>query len=63
MQDSKKWYAVKYTPEIIKYPFWRITADNPRAVYACVNYGEYPEVIERQSVSINGDIGAVLKQL
>lgn len=27
------------TPGIIKYPFWRMTAANPRAVYACVNKG------------------------
>lgn len=27
------------TPGIIKYPFWRMTARNPKAVYACVNYG------------------------
>ncbi len=27
------------TPVIIKYPFWQMTAKNPRAVYACVNYG------------------------
>lgn len=28
------------TPGIIKYPFWRMTYENPRAVYACVNLGE-----------------------
>ncbi len=28
------------TPGIIKYPFWQMTAENPRAVYACVNDGE-----------------------
>ena len=28
------------TPGIIKYPFWQMTAENPKAVYACVNYGE-----------------------
>ena len=26
------------TPMIIKYPFWAMTAENPRAVYACLNY-------------------------
>lgn len=25
------------TPVIIKYPFWHMTAKNPKAVYACVN--------------------------
>ena len=28
------------TPVIIKYPFWRMTRQNPKAVYACVNLGE-----------------------
>ena len=28
------------TPGIIKYPFWRYTAANQKAVDACVNYGE-----------------------
>lgn len=28
------------TPVIIKYPFWRMTYQNPKAVYACVNLSE-----------------------
>lgn len=28
------------TPSIIKYPFWRMTADNQQAAYACINYGD-----------------------
>lgn len=28
------------TPGIIKYLFWRMTAENPKAVYASVNLGE-----------------------
>ncbi len=53
------------TPAIIKYPFWRMTAENPRAVYACINYGEAicPESIARQSICINSDIGAILQRL
>ncbi len=53
------------TPVIIKYPFWRMTAQNPNAVYACVNYGEAacPTEIEKRSVCINGDIGDVLEKL
>lgn len=27
-------------PSIIKYPFWRMTDGNPRAVYACLNAGD-----------------------
>ncbi len=50
------------TPVIIKYPFWRMTAKNPNAVYACVNYGEAfcPGEIRKQSVCIDDDICAVL---
>lgn len=53
------------TPVIIKYPFWRMTAKNPKATYACINYGEAvcPKDIERQAVCIDGDIGAILKDL
>lgn len=25
------------TPAIIKYPFWQMTAENPNAVYVCIN--------------------------
>lgn len=28
------------TPVIIKYPFWRMTAANPRATYACLDLGQ-----------------------
>ena len=53
------------TPGIIKYPFWRMTAQNPRAAYACINYGEAtcPTEIEGQSVCIDGDIGEVLAKM
>ena len=50
------------TPGIIKYPFWQMTAKNPEAVYACLNYDETicPDVIKDQSILIEGDIGEVL---
>lgn len=53
------------TPAIIKYPFWWLTAGNPKAVYACINNREAfcPAEIETQSVCINSDIGSVLEQL
>lgn len=53
------------TPVIIKYPFWQMTAENPRAVYACVNLGEAiaPKEIAEHAVCIDGDIGEILKQL
>lgn len=53
------------TPGIIKYPFWRITAQNAKAVYACINYGEAvcPAEIEKQAICINGDIGETLQIL
>lgn len=50
------------TPVIIKYPFRRFTSENPKATYACINYGEAicPPQIQEQSICINDDIGAVL---
>lgn len=53
------------TPGIIKYPFWRMTAENPDAVYACINFGEAvcPAEIRAQSICINADIGTVLEDL
>lgn len=53
------------TPVTIKYPFWQMTAKNPNAAYACINYGEAfcPQEIEKQSVCINSDIAAVLEDL
>lgn len=53
------------TPVIIKYPFWRYTAQNPKATYACINYGEAfaPNEIAKRSICIDSDIGAVLEKL
>lgn len=53
------------TPVIIKYPFWQMTAENPRAAYACINLGEAacPQDIAKQSVCINSDIGRVLLEV
>ncbi len=53
------------TPGIIKYPFWQMTAANPNARYACINFGEAaaPEKIASRSICINADIGKVLTEL
>ncbi len=53
------------TPGIIKYPFWNMTARNPEAVYACINYGEAhcPEQIKDCSICIDGDISDVISDL
>lgn len=50
------------TPVIIKYPFWRMTMQNPKSVYVCINYGEAicPPQIERQAICINEDIGDII---
>jgi hypothetical protein len=47
-----------YTPVIIKYPFWQMTAQNPNVVYACVNLRESycPNEIARQFLGFQGDI-------
>lgn len=51
------------TPVIIKYPFWKMTAENSNAVYTCVNRGQAlcPKEIESRSLCIDGDIGDILK--
>ena len=53
------------TPVIIKYPFWQMTAKNPRAVYANINYGqaEAPAAIRDQSICINADIASALERI
>lgn len=53
------------TPVIIKFPFWRMTADNPRALYACVNHGEAvaPTSIADRSILLDGDAAAVIGAL
>lgn len=51
------------TPGIIKYPFWQMTARNPNATYACINFGEavVPREIADKSICVNADIGEILK--
>lgn len=53
------------TPVIIKYPFWKYTAENTDAVYVCVNLGEAmaPHEISKQSICIDADIGGVIGEL
>ena len=53
------------TPVIIKYPFWQMTAANPGATYACINYGEAvcPEEIADRSIVVNADIGEAVSAL
>ena len=53
------------TPGIIKYPFWRITAQNPDATYICLNFGEAecPHQIEDRSICVNADIADILEAL
>lgn len=53
------------TPVIIKYPFWQMTAKNPKAVYACVNRGEAycPQQIKKQSICFDMDIAEMLENV
>ena len=53
------------TPAVIKYPFWRMTAKNPHAIYACINKNEMfcPAEIADRSVCVDADISAVIKEL
>lgn len=53
------------TPGIIKVPFLRMTAQNHKATYACINLGEAITMkgLEAQSILLDADIGAVLSEL
>lgn len=53
------------TPGIIKVPFLRMTAQNPKATYACLNLGEAFTIsgLEEQSILFDADIGKVLGDL
>ncbi|MGI6501566.1 MAG: SIR2 family NAD-dependent protein deacylase [Anaerostipes sp.] len=53
------------TPGIIKYPFWKMTAQNDKAIYACINLGEAvaPQEIEKRSICIDGDIDKAILSL
>ena len=53
------------TPVIIKYPFWRMTYKNPKAVYACINYGEAfaPRELSDRSICINQDLDKLLSEV
>ncbi len=50
------------TPAIIKYPFWQMTAKDPKAVYACINLGEAycPREIADQSICIDENIAEIV---
>lgn len=50
------------TPGIIKYPFWQMTYQNPKAIYACINYGEahVPEEIKDQAICMDEDVETIL---
>ena len=53
------------TPVIIKYPFWKMTMQNRKATYVCINQEEayLPGAIQNRSICVRGDIGATLEQI
>ena len=53
------------TPGSIKYPFWRLTAENKRAFYACVNLENAyaPAEIAGRSLCLRADIGEVISSI
>lgn len=53
------------TPVIIKYPFWQMTAQNPKAVYACINMNDSvcPAEIEDKSICISSEIKKVISDI
>ncbi|MGN1184081.1 MAG: SIR2 family NAD-dependent protein deacylase [Oliverpabstia sp.] len=53
------------TPVIIKYPFWRMTLQNPNAIYTCINLENnfiIPE-IRNQAIMIKMDIALAIHKL
>ena len=44
------------TPGIIKYPFWQMTYENPRAVYSCVNLEEAEHLVNAFTDILEGMI-------
>ncbi len=72
LQNHKKQHILFFelgvgynTPVIIKFTFWKMTAQNPKAVYACLNFGEAytPDEIAEQSICINDDICRILMKI
>ena len=53
------------TPAVIKYPFWKLTAQYPDFTYVCVNSGETecPKQIEDRAVIVNADIADLIDAL
>ena len=53
------------TPGIIKYPFWQMTAENQKAIYACINLEKdiCPNEIKNQSVCIRRDIYSLILKM
>lgn len=53
------------TPVIIKYPFWQMTAQNSKTVYACINKSDAdcPKEIEQHAICVNADIAQVISDL
>lgn len=53
------------TPVIIKFPFWKMTAQNEDAIYACINLGEAmaPVEIADRSILIDADIAKAVDAL
>ena len=53
------------SPGVIKYPFWRLTAQNPNATYVCINFGEAecPKPIEDRAILVNADLADLIDAL
>ena len=53
------------TPGIIKYPFWRMTAERADVTFVSINKGMayVPDAIAARSIVIDGDIAEVLREI
>ena len=53
------------TPVIIKYPFWRLTAQNKNAHYVCINtdMAYVPNEIQDRSLCFSDDVALVARSI
>lgn len=53
------------TPSIIKFSFWKLTAQNPNAVFASIDLNAYtlPPEIEKRSITVAMDLAQAMSEL
>lgn len=54
-----------HTPQIIKYAFWQMTDENPKATYVLVNPKDilFPKEIEQRTIAVKENADSALSQI